>query len=184
MSQEVCSSSRITTQVVSNVEKMELTVSTVFTAVCLMKCSRHASVNNFTMLSVCVTGTVKTSAGLLKTYPEDKVEEKKQELHTLHSSLHVVLKFGFWKTTRERPSDVWTTLQTCLPLSLSVSPGFSCMTWAPEQLCHLHLTEKLWAQIQKCQMANVGDFSKTLNPELFELDFPSVASHFKTKEKS
>lgn len=31
----------------------------------------------------------------LETYPEDKVEEKNQKLHTLHSSLHVALKFRF-----------------------------------------------------------------------------------------
>lgn len=32
-----------------------------------------------------------TSAGSVKTYPEDKVEEEKQELHALHSSLHGAL---------------------------------------------------------------------------------------------
>lgn len=36
-------------------------------------------------------GIVRISAESLKTYPEDKVEEKEQELHALHSSLHSAL---------------------------------------------------------------------------------------------
>lgn len=38
-----------------------------------------------------VTRFVMISAGSLKTYPEDEVEEKKQELHALHSSFHCAL---------------------------------------------------------------------------------------------
>lgn len=51
--------------------------------------------------SVAVTTTGSRSCGL-KTYPEDKVEEKNQELHTFHSSLHPAWYFDSEKRKKNK----------------------------------------------------------------------------------